>query len=322
MQKKVSKFDREKLFVDYEAQAPLFTKLSEEALQEVRFALEKTDLKIHSVTSRVKAFKSLCDKATRNDLNQPLHEIRDIVGIRVVALFLGDIDRVVEILESAFEILEIDNKLTMQDPAKFGYLSIHLHAKFPAHYAGSHYDAIKDMPFEIQVRTIAMDAWASASHYLEYKSEEDIPSDLKRDFHALSGLYYVADKHFEMFFRNRQEAVINVEILSKTDEFLDQEINLDTLSAYLARKYPERPQAHISHVSVLVSALRARKLNTLSELDKLLDEKVAFFKVMEAQSFPNGKGSLSSVGVVRLSLADDPLFEPDKQRPGLKKPLV
>ena len=53
-------------------------------------------------------------------------------------------------------------------------------------------------PFEIQVRTIAQDAWASVSYHLDYKKEETIPVELRRDFYALSGLFYIADQHFKI----------------------------------------------------------------------------------------------------------------------------
>ncbi len=309
--------DREKLRSAYDADLPILKKLEQEAVHEINFAINKTDLKVHSVKSRVKEFDSLCDKATRKEFGNPLVDARDLVGIRVVALFLGDVDKIIDLLKKALEVVEIDDKLSNSDPAKFGYLSIHMHAKFPSHYAGTHYDNIKNKLFEIQVRTIAMDAWASASHYLDYKSEDDIPSDLKRDFHALSGLYYVADKHFEMFFRSRQASVKEVQKLSKTDDFLDQEINLDTLTAYLRRKYSDRKQGDSASISVLVTSLRTRNFQSLRELDKALDEKSGYLSLLEKKNYPKGDGEFNSVGAVRISFANDPLFEPDHIRPEL-----
>jgi putative GTP pyrophosphokinase len=85
----------------------------------------------------------------------------------------------------------------------FGYMSLHLKAKLKSSFESHFGEEIKQIPFEIQVRTIAQDAWASISHYLDYKKESVIPNELKRDFHALSGLFYVADTHFS-FIRNEQ----------------------------------------------------------------------------------------------------------------------
>jgi putative GTP pyrophosphokinase len=302
----------------FNSNSGLYKALKEEIIFEITETLDKTEVKYHSVTARIKELSSLLLKVENKEISDPFSEVADIVGARVVALFLSDIEKIVKALQGCFDVYFVDNKIDDSDPRLFGYFSVHLHARIKKSNSGTRYDKIKKFGFEVQIRTIAMDAWASASHYLEYKSEEDIPSDLKRDFHALSGLYYVADKHFEMFFRSRQQAVIEVESLSERDEFFDQEINLDTMSAYLAQKYPDRPQAETSHISTLISSLKARNLHNLRELDNLLNEKAEFFEAMTAQLLPNGQGGLSSVGVVRLSLSDDPLFEPTRARPQLK----
>ena len=59
-------------------------------------------------------------------------------------------------------------------------------------------DLLRQMTFEIQIRTICQHAWSSVSHNLFYKNEKYVPRNVKRDFHAINGLFYVADTHFEM----------------------------------------------------------------------------------------------------------------------------
>ena len=162
-----------------------------------------------------------------------------------------------------------------------------------------------------------MDAWASASRYLDYKSEQDIPTDLKRDFHALSGLFYVADKHFEMFFRSRQASVQEVKTLSDSDLFLVQEINFDTLSEYLAKRYSDRDAASTTQISTLVASLRDRGFRTLGDLDALLDKKASYLAQREKEGFPTKRTRFNRVGAIRVSFAKDPLFEPDHLRPQL-----
>jgi putative GTP pyrophosphokinase len=117
--------------------------------------------------------------------------------------FLSDIDHIGQVIRDSFLVISEDNKIEGSEVSSFGYMSVHFIATMKKEHSGPRYDHIANMRFEIQVRTIAMDAWANVSHYLEYKSETDVPSDLRRDFYALSGLFYVADKHFEMFFRSR-----------------------------------------------------------------------------------------------------------------------
>jgi putative GTP pyrophosphokinase len=306
--------DREGLERDYALRLPMFEALELECLHEIKTALAGEKLKFHSVTHRIKSLKSLCDKAEGKELEDPLATLTDIVGIRVVALFLGDIDRIISLLRKTFDVEAIDNKIVDGDPAKFGYLSVHLIARIKESFSGTRYDSIKHLRFEIQIRTIAMDAWASASHYLDYKSEEDIPSDLKRDFLALSGLFYVADKHFEMFFRTRQAAIKEVQKLSRSDDFLSEEINFDTLSAYLAKRYPNRVATDAPPVSRLVTSLREAGLQTLNELDVYLNRKVDH---LESREIARKDSLFNRVGAVRVSFSDDPKFEPEMLRPDL-----
>jgi ppGpp synthetase/RelA/SpoT-type nucleotidyltranferase len=72
----------------------------------------------------------------------------------------------------------------------------------PDNYTGPRYEDLKGLKAEIQIRTIAMDAWSNVSHYLEYKTPEAAPSSLRKDFYALSALFYLADTHFELFFQD------------------------------------------------------------------------------------------------------------------------
>ena len=77
-------------------------------------------------------------------------------------------------------------------------MSLHYKVKLRHETDTPSLSSVKNTYFEIQVRTISQDAWAAISHYLDYKQENIFPSELKRDFYALSGLFYVADTHFSI----------------------------------------------------------------------------------------------------------------------------
>jgi putative GTP pyrophosphokinase len=166
-----------------------------------------------------------------------------------VCLFISDISRTNDIVKKHFYIISEDNKID-QTESSFGYLSVHFIVKLKDNCSGPRYDPIIGLTFEIQVKTLAMDAWANISHYLDYKSELDIPKELKRDFYALSGLFYVADKHFEMFFKSRERNTRRLEELEITP---DQEINLDSLTVYLNKRLPDRDRSSPDGVSKMVS---------------------------------------------------------------------
>lgn len=92
-------------------------------------------------------------------------------------------------------------------PDNFGYMAFHLTAKLKDSQVDHTLDEVKSVPFEVQIRTIAQDAWASISHYLDYKKESEIPARLRRDFHALSGLFYVADVHFAFLTEEKAKGI-------------------------------------------------------------------------------------------------------------------
>jgi putative GTP pyrophosphokinase len=294
--------DIEKCTREFQDKTPTYDHLEGEALYIIKLALEQTDIKLHSITSRVKKLGSFLDKIQRKQSSNPFEEIQDIVGLRVICLFLSDISRIRDAIRSSFSVLAEDNKIEGADVSSFGYMSVHFIVMMKPEYVGPRYDHIANMAFEIQVRTIAMDAWANVSHHLEYKSEMDVPTDLRRDFYALSGLFYVADKHFEMFFRSSSESREKmVEAFSDIEPPLDQEVNLDSLAAYLLNKFPDRTHGDAKSLSALISELSGVGIRYISEIDRNIDRTSEAFGVYEKEhppfSAPGRK--YADIGVVR-----------------------
>ena len=116
-----------------------------------------------------------------------------------------------------------------------------------------------------------MDAWATVSHHLDYKKETDIPSTLRKDFNAVSGLLYAADTHFEIFregiLRSKEQLV---ESIKKSNLYLKQEINLDSISTYLQWRFPERERFSVSTYSDLVTDLNRLGYTTIGDLDRAI----------------------------------------------------
>ncbi|QWI58080.1 GTP pyrophosphokinase [Bacillus mycoides] len=301
----------------------IYQKLKEEGEYTLKSILETTDIKIHTILSRVKDKDSFLKKVERKESNKPFDEINDIVGLRIVCLFLSDVERIGEMIRQTFDVISEDNKINgFEDTSTFGYMSAHFIVKFKEEFKGIRYDNILDIPFEIQVRTISMDAWANISHYLDYKSEKDIPKELKRDFHAISGLFYVADTHFEMFFKESQnnkhildekvEAIVNKaesnlkqekEQEQEQEQKQEQELNLDSLSSYLRKKFTDRRHCNSKDVSQLVSELTDLDYQTIEGLDSQIDKGWEAFLEYEKVYQPAGAKEYQDVGVVRMLLA-------------------
>ena len=281
--------------------------------QEVDFileaALQDAGIKTHSVTSRVKTRESFLEKVDRKTYVDPFAETPDLVGARVVCLFLEDLPRLRALVEEWFEILEEDDKVETAAPETFGYMSHHFVCRLRQEHTGPRYDRIKDIRFELQCRTILQDAWANVSHYLAYKGESSVPDELRRDFHALSGLFYVADRHFQLFFgatkRSDESAVKEVDNSSTSDLPLDR----PRLQALLHKLYPERKRSDAAAISEMVEELTQSGYVTVGQVQDLLESSRVAFEAYEADNPPGSLGDktrnrkFADVGVARVSLA-------------------
>jgi putative GTP pyrophosphokinase len=191
----------DELRAKYHSNAALYKRLEAESRYTLEAVIAKEQIRIHSFSSRVKEFASFAEKAKRKDLKDPLAEITDVVGLRVVCLFRSDIPRIGAGVQHVL-LRDFGGQQNRRLRRCFFWLSVRsLYSRDEARLLGPRYEGLSGMRFEVQVRTISMDTWATISHYLDYKTDRDVPKDLRKDFFALSGLFYVADTHFELFYR-------------------------------------------------------------------------------------------------------------------------
>jgi ppGpp synthetase/RelA/SpoT-type nucleotidyltranferase len=227
----------------------------------------------HSVTCREKSVESLKEKITRSGKSyyHPLDEITDLAGVRIITYFPKDVDAIVPVLEKEFSIDKENSadKRQSNDPSAFGYASVHLVVQLSKErLALTEYMAYTDMKCEIQVRTILQHAWAEIEHDIIYKSNEEIPSQLRRKFASLAGLLEVADREFEML--RHEESKVR-EHISKTitSDNLDIPVDLDSVRAYLKKYYSITDSSN--HVpSSIISLLSACNVKTIREFHNIL----------------------------------------------------
>lgn len=297
----------------YRRLGPTYDRLCEEVVYTLRTRIQAEGIKLHSLSSRVKDLESLEEKAQRKGYTAPLEDAPDVVGVRAVVLFRSDMAKIAEIVKSEFDVLGTSDTVAgSDDPTTFGYMSQHFEACMPAHHRGPRYEGLSGIRLEIQVRTLLMDAWANVSHYLAYKNETSIPGELRRDFNALSGLFYVADTHFEMFFDETRTVRENADQRLVEAEG-DIPLNLDTLVAFLQQRYPDRKHDERRGVGELASELLSYGFTTISQLEDALAASEDAFLALEKE-FPPGKMAgerFIDVGVVRVSmgLLDDSLAQ-------------
>lgn len=297
--------DVEKLKVHYDKLSIKLEKLRQEVIYILSEGIKRESIPIHIVDSRIKSFDSLVEKTKRLDLKSPFDEINDLCGARIICLFLSDLGQLEKVVKSSFDVLKTDDKVDSKPEEQFGYLSIHYLCKLPKSFAGPRYDDLKDLSFEIQIRTIAMHAWATISHYLDYKSPQAIPSELRKDFQALSGLFYVADSHFELFFRSSSKSRIQAQRrIEHGSDLSKEEVNLDTFTAFLRTKFDKREHGDTQAVSILLHEIVAAGYKSLAEIETDLEKAAEAFEYYESKYPPGAKSKkFKDVGVARVSLS-------------------
>lgn len=134
---------------------------------------------IEFVTGRVKAISSILEKARKLDV--PLEKldegIEDIAGIRIMCQLVEDIDKVVDLIRSrdGKDLKIVEEKDYIKNIKESGYRSYHMIIKYRVHTAIGE----KEILAEIQIRTLAMNFWATIEHSLNYKFKQNMPKDIR-----------------------------------------------------------------------------------------------------------------------------------------------
>ncbi len=269
-----NKINADNLKNDFSIEFHRYEKLREEVVSIIKGGIVEAGIKIDNIESRVKTIESIIQKCNRSIKKHTLKNVKDIVGIRVICLFKKDFESIEKMINQYFIIIDKDNKIEKSD-IEFGYMSIHFIAKLRNEYNGPRYNNIKDIEFEIQIRTITMHAWAAISHYIEYKRADDTPQPLKKALNALSALFYIADDQFERFidesriFRNEADEIIN----SKNHNDVIP-LDLDTFSAVLKNVFPDRDDNEMSpeDLSEILLDIRKCGINDANSLRNFLEK--------------------------------------------------
>lgn len=299
--KKKHQFDEDEVRAIYHRSEGLYLSLCEE----VKFILEKraidAGIKIHSVEDRVKKVDSFLAKAKKRDCSDPMKEIADIAGLRVICLFKDDLTSLDLLIGREFKIMSKDDKSDSDDA--LGYQSVHYICELPENLEGARYESIQRTQFEIQVRTLCMHCWATVSHYIDYKGDWDVPQELKKALNALSGLFYVADSEFQQFNAARLESKQRAAASVDSHAQAGTEINFDTFYAYLLKKFPDREDGGSETLSELVQEAKAVGFKTIEEIDEAVDsvseqlaEEETDYLTDEAPTY------YTRAGAIRLSL--------------------
>ncbi|ODA42699.1 hypothetical protein [Desulfosporosinus sp. BG] len=208
-----------------------FTNKTERLIQDL---MKSNNLKAKIIESRTKDVESFASKLQRKNYLDPLNEITDFCGVRIILSYQDEVDKVVEIIEKEFEV-DRDNSVdkgALLNPNEFGYRSVHyvvslLHSRKEL----TEWKKYINIKAEIQIRTILQHSWALISHSLQYKRENDIPQNLKRKLFRLASLVELADEEFVSlrYDHEQLESLINIKT---PEDLLLQDLNIITVKKF------------------------------------------------------------------------------------------
>lgn len=176
---------------------------------------------IEHVSSRVKTPESIFKKMVRkgHEISLPSikENLKDIAGIRITCSFISDIYEISSMLQNQKDVKLLDEKDYIQNPKPNGYQSLHLILEIPIFMS----DREEYIPVEIQIRTIAMDFWASLEHKIFYKYNKAVPQNLIMELKEAATVASQLDRKMERIHKEMAE------VKQLNDNFDEQHLSLE-----------------------------------------------------------------------------------------------
>lgn len=159
---------------------------------------------IEFVTGRVKPVDSIKEKMTRRKVQEDRLEqdMQDIAGLRIMCQFVEDIYQVVDLLRKRTDMTILEERDYISNEKPSGYRSYHIVIEYPVQMVGGE----KKILAEIQVRTLAMNFWATIEHSLNYKYQGDFPENLSQRLQRAAEAAFSLDKEMSEIREEIQEA--------------------------------------------------------------------------------------------------------------------
>jgi predicted RNase H-like nuclease/ppGpp synthetase/RelA/SpoT-type nucleotidyltranferase len=264
---------------EFAARQPELVEVTDGYVALVTTLLDDAGINYLSVTGRAKSVASFAAKADRSVAGAPLYtdpleQITDQVGVRVITYLHSDVAAVADLLSDQLSVL--DDRDMGQETAsegRFGYASRHLLVTTPdpaaeARRTTSTYDGLRGRRAQVQVRTVLQHAWAEFEHAIRYKGtipEADAP-DLDRRFTLAAGLLELADREFTLI-RDRLQATVPE---PTGGDVSDPRIDARDLATFLAGQYADAGWSRTDHYAWVSGLLLELGITSLEELAGLL----------------------------------------------------
>lgn len=263
---------------EYAARQPLLREAAEQYIALVTTILDDAGINYLSVTGRAKGVGSFATKAARTIDGElvfadPLGQIGDQIGVRVITYVQSDVDAVADLLDD--QVVVHDDRDMGRETAsegRFGYASRHLMVGVDAvREAQPAYVALRGLRAQVQIRTVLQHAWAEFEHDIRYKGSipDEHVQDFDRRFTLAAGLLELADREFSTIRDRLQLGVVESEE-SEESEDDDPRISARELAAFLAGQYADAGWSRTDHYSWISGLLLELGVTSLAELGDVL----------------------------------------------------
>ncbi len=260
---------------DFEQRRPLYELFAHKIASTVSEILLARRLNFQTVTSRAKTVDSVRQKILHKAYDDPLAQMTDLAGVRVIGYVESDLQRIRQAIEASFEVdvgRSLDKSSTL-GTNQVGYRSIHLIVSLSAPRATlPEYERFRGLRCEIQIRTVLQHAWAEIEHDRNYKFRGSLPAEIQRRFNLLAGQLEAADREFDSI-----ASAIDVRREShQRPEVLDERITASRVREYLSGHFRNDHREVTPTLGPdpeqILSELRDFGVNRVSDLADLVRE--------------------------------------------------
>ena len=160
-------------------------------------SVNRTRNPISTIKSRLKSPESIAKKLEKKgyavNFDSMMRNLNDIAGVRVICPYISDIYSVRDMLLKQPDLKLIKENDYIENPKESGYRSLHLVMEIPVYLSKTEHN----VRVEIQLRTIAMDFWASLEHQLHYKNDAEVPDSIRRELFRVAETIAMTDREME-----------------------------------------------------------------------------------------------------------------------------
>ncbi|MER7556879.1 DUF429 domain-containing protein [Nocardioides sp. NPDC126508] len=261
---------------EYAAIQPTLQEAAEQYVQLVTSILDEAGINYLTVTSRAKSVASFAAKAARTVDGRPvypdpLRDITDQIGLRVITYVHSDVQAVADLLDD--QVVVHDDRDMGEETAsegRFGYASRHLLVSLdPAREGQAAYELLRGRQAQIQIRTVLQHAWAEFEHDIRYKGtipSEHVP-DFDRRFTLAAGLLELADREFSTIRDRLRQGAAGASTEAVDD---DPRISARELAAFLAGQYADAGWSRTDHYGWISGVILELGITSLTELGDAL----------------------------------------------------